>query len=216
MCTQGICCKKMDYKNIVLSDDKLNIMEKSLSKAIKWLILLISFIMFYIQAQIAVNSLRDPPVVDSTETLNIADVDPPLITFCPLNQFNRIKIEEYGYRYYGNLDYVLHGTSFKNKVYAWGAQYNLTFEELVDEMFMVHKDIFKLELLNRKMNPRYEERFYPGYGYCIDVSNYTITEEIELFVELNSGKTFVTRNNFKNINFQYNIKLNIIHKIYEL
>ena len=164
-------------------------MEKSLTKAIKWLILLISFIMFYIQAQIAVNSLRDPPIVDSTETLNIADIDPPLITVCPLNQFNWTKIEEYGYNQ--DIYQFFNWYDSKNKVYAWGAQYNLTFEELLDEI-MVHKDLFTVKLWNLKMNPIYEKRLYPEYGYCVDVSNYTATEKIRLSVELNSGNILLS------------------------
>ena len=176
----------MAYKNILFSDDKLNIMEITLTKAIKWLILLISFIMFYIQAQIAVNSLINPPSVDSTETLNIADVDPPLITFCPLKQFNKTAMKEFGY---SEKYSFLQGEDLKNNVYAWGAQYNLTFEEIFDKMSMVHKDLLKVGLSNMDLNPRYEERFYPEYGYCVDISNYTITGEIELFVEVNLGKT---------------------------
>ena len=87
-------------------------MEKSLVKAINWLILVFSFIMFFYQVQIAVNQLRNPPIIDSTEILNIADVDPPLITVCPLNQFNKTKMKEFGYR---NLNSVLSGYSYKNK-----------------------------------------------------------------------------------------------------
>ena len=162
------------------------VMEKSLAKAINWLILVFSFIMFCYQVQIAVNNLRNPPVVDSTETLNISDVDPPLITVCPLNQFNKTKMKEFGY---GNLNSVLIGYSYKNKQIGWGAQYNLTFEEFIDKMLIVHRDLYLISLKNTNMKPRYEKRFYPNYGWCIDVSNYTITEEIKLQVYLNPSKT---------------------------
>ena len=162
-------------------------MEKILTKAIKWFILIFSFIMFFYQAQIAVNNLTEPPIVDSTETLYIADVDPPLITVCPLNQFNMTKIKEFGY---GNLESVLIGYSHKNKQIGWGAQYNWTFEEFIDNMLIVHKDVLVITLANRNMKPRYERRFYPKYGWCIDVCNYTITEEIKLMVYLDYSKPF--------------------------
>ena len=55
------------------------------------------------------------------------------------------------------------------------------------------------------MKPRYEKRFYPGYGYCIDVSNYNITEEIILKIELNWGKAL---NKFQ-INLENMIKIHI-------
>ena len=164
-----------------------------MTKAVKRLILLLSFIMFFYQAQIAVNNLRNPPVVDTTETLNIGDVDPPLITICPLNQFNQAKIKEFGYN---NLDSVLIGYSYKNQQIGWGAQYNLTFEEFIDKMLIVHRDLFIISIKNRNMKPRYEKRFYPKYGWCFDVSDYIMTEEIRLQIEINS-KTFILiyRNN---------------------
>ena len=129
----------------------------------------------------------DPPIVDSTETLNIEDVDPPLITVCPLNQFNMTKMNEFGYN---NLESVLIGYSYKNKQIGWGAQYNLIFEEFIDKMLIVHRYSFFIRPMNKNMKPRYEERFYPKYGWCIDVSNYTITEDIKLGVKLNESKTY--------------------------
>ena len=146
-------------------------MEKILTKAIKWFILIFSFIMFFYQAQIAVNNLTDPPIVDSTETFNIADVDTPLITVCPLNQFNMTKIKEFGY---SNLESVLIGYSYKNKQIGWGVQFNLTFDEFIDKMLIVQRYSFYIWPMNKNLNPRYERIFYPRYGWCIDVSNYSL------------------------------------------
>lgn len=161
--------------------------EKSVTKAIKWLILLFSFIVFFRQTQIAVNNLRNPLIVDSTKILSIAEVDPPLITVCPLNQFNKTKMEEFRY---SNLQSVLIGYSYKNKQIGWGAQFNLTFEECIDKMLSIHRDLFIISIWNKNMKPRYEKRFYPKYGWCIDVSDYIITDEIQLRFQLNYSKTF--------------------------
>ena len=60
----------------------------NVSKAFRMLILVFSFLMFLWQARIAVIQLMDPPLVDSTERLNIADIEPLLITICPLEQWN--------------------------------------------------------------------------------------------------------------------------------
>ena len=69
----------------------------NISKAFRMLILVFSFLMFIWQASIAVSKLMDPPVVDSTERLNMANIEPPLITICHLEQWNITKLKHYGY-----------------------------------------------------------------------------------------------------------------------
>ena len=53
--------------------------------------------MFLWQARIAVIQLMDPPVVDLTERLSIVDIEPLLITICPLEQRNYTELDQYGY-----------------------------------------------------------------------------------------------------------------------
>lgn len=46
----------------------------NVTKAFRMLILLFSFLMFIWQASVAVGKLINPPVVDSTERLNMTDI----------------------------------------------------------------------------------------------------------------------------------------------
>ena len=61
------------------------------------LILAFSFLMFIWQASEAIANLMNPSAVDSTEGLSIEEIDPLLITICPLDQWNETLLNEFGY-----------------------------------------------------------------------------------------------------------------------
>ena len=105
-------------------------MERVLLRVSRWIILAFSFFMFLYQSQVAIQKLVDPPVVDSTEILNVIDTEPPLMTICPLNQFNQTRISELGYENYFHL---LTGYDSEKGIISWGTQHNLSFEELINE-----------------------------------------------------------------------------------
>ena len=65
--------------------------------ALKKLILVFSTAMFIYQASVAIGKLVNPPIIDSTQRLSITNIDPPLITICPLNQINSTKFIQFGY-----------------------------------------------------------------------------------------------------------------------
>ena len=148
-----------------------------LTKLLKGLILAISFSMFCYQAHIAICKLIDPPVVDSTDVFNIADIEAPLITICPMDQFNRSKLANFGY---DGTNSLLTGYSmlYGSKL-GWGAQHNLSFEELLKEVQDVDQDY-------PKVNADYEKRFYPRFGRCIEVVNHTIPGDIQLLISIDS------------------------------
>ena len=155
-------------------------MKESIIKSLNFILLAISFIMFSYQAMVAVNQFLNPPVVDSTETDNIANLEPPVITICPLHQFNRGNGIFLGYDDY---DGFLMGKDTLNNITAWGAQYNMTFEELNEETEDLVKDLPKLKFRiddGPLLVADIENRYYPSFGRCIDFSNYTITGNVEL------------------------------------
>ena len=141
------------------------------------LILAISTVMFIYQVSEAIQKLMDPPVVDSTERLKITDIEPLLITICPLKQWNYTKLRQYGYL---GQDYLL----LRN--FSWGAQFNLTFEELVGKVtnFNLSNTRFFGETnngqINKKLDYKYEIRFYPKYGFCFDLVNLTTIGHLEI------------------------------------
>ena len=117
-------------------------MKESIIKSLNFILLAISCIMFSYQAMVAVNNYLNPPVVDSTETSTIAKIEPPLITICPFDQFDIFAARKMGYE---GFDDLLKGKDTLNNITAWGAQYNMTFEELNEEIERLDKDFPKLE-----------------------------------------------------------------------
>ena len=161
-------------------------MRESIIRALKWLILAFSLIMFFYQMQIAVNKFLTPPVVDSTDLLNIADIEPPLITVCPLNQLGTANLMKMGYRISTEL---LLGLQSNNNMTAWGAQHNMTFDEMIEEFVNLDKDYPILEFRNEPLwKVNYEKRYYPKYGRCVDFSNYTTTGNLELVIYIDKSK----------------------------
>ena len=49
--------------------------------------------MFFYQMREAVEKLMKIPMIMSTQTLDIKEVDPPLVLVCPAQQFNATKVK---------------------------------------------------------------------------------------------------------------------------
>ena len=171
-------------------------MKESIIRSLNLILLAISSIMFCYQAMVAVNNYLNPPVVDSTESFTIADIEPPLITICPIRQidFTEWEPSKAILMGYDNYNDFLMGKDTLNNITAWGAQYNMTFEELNDEIDNLDKEIPKLEFRmddGPLMKADYEKRYYPSFGRCIDFSNYTITGNLELNILINSPSSYM-------------------------
>ena len=149
-------------------------------KAFRMLILFISFMMFIWQASVAVGNLMDQPVVDLTERLSIADIDNLLISICPLDQWNATKLQQYGYNSEQSL--LAGVNSLDISVIAWGAQYNLTFAELVGRVSKFNLNEPDIRSLHNNIEEKveYEIRFYPMHGYCYDLVNITTHGELRI------------------------------------
>ena len=52
--------------------------------------------MFLYQLNFAINKLMDPPIVETTDTLKLNRIEPPMMTVCPVNQESQdvFKIKE--------------------------------------------------------------------------------------------------------------------------
>ena len=155
----------------------------NITKSVKLFILAFSSCMFTYQTLVAIQKLTSPPVVDSTERLNIEDVDSLMITICPLNQWNISKLNEFGYE---DELYLLLGLANVSKTFVgWGAQHNLTFEQLFQKLQ-------NFNLSNPEVvvwldgwieeNISTESIFYPKFGLCYELVNLTITKNILLAI----------------------------------
>ena len=144
--------------------------------------------MFIWQASVAVSKLMDPPVVDSTERLKIDEIEPLLITICPLGQWKKKMIQEYGF---DNLDFFIMGLDNDSTLnfIGWGSQHNLTFEELVSKVTIAisNPDLFIMRN-GQKQEVNYEIRFYPKFGYCFELVNFTTKEEVYIAVSVQEFK----------------------------
>ena len=46
--------------------------------------------MFLYQFNFAINKLMDPPIVETTDTLKVNRIEPPMMTVCPVNQESQV------------------------------------------------------------------------------------------------------------------------------
>jgi hypothetical protein len=138
-------------------------------------------------------------VVDSTERFNIEETDSLLITICPLNQWNRTKLNEFGY---GDEYALLAGFTRDLKFIGWGAQHNFSFYELFEKVnnFNLIDPVITLVNLNySRNNISYVLSFYPKYGWCYDLIDFPIAKNMFMAIRLMSkeghsikGEVFIT------------------------
>ena len=162
-----------------------------LSRAFKFLILSFSTFMFTYQASVAVYKLMDPPIVDSTERLSITDMDSILITLCPLDQWNKTRL--YNLDYDGEEDLMV-GQDPYDSFIGWGSKQNLSFEELVQSVQNFNPSVLKFYTKDFREFIA-EKRFYPKFGWCYDIINFTSYKQEIILVEeqsVNKLQVYIT------------------------
>ena len=176
----------------------------NLIRAFKKLILVISSTMFIYQASIAIEKLLNPPVIDSTQRFSISNIETPLITICPLNQYNYSKLQQFGYE--DEIHFIL-GLGPNNLFIGWGKQHNLSFEQLFQhvENFNLSNPEFNIYHKNQTYEEiEYEMNFLPYFGLCYDLVNITITKEFVLDISLDEkvmkAQVFITDKNMRTRN----------------
>ena len=162
----------------------------NVSKSFRMLILVFSFLMFIWQASVAISNLLNPPVVDSTERLDIGDIDPPLITICPLEQWWKEQLQYFNYdtayHLFEGFEYTL-ADGYQKKFVGWGANHKLTFEQYVPNFVKSRRLEDPYFCRNGKsIEVNYEVELYPAHGYCYDLVNFTAGGELE--ITISSGK----------------------------
>ena len=134
--------------------------------------------MFCYQLKTATLKLMNPPTVLSQHERDATEDDMPLITICPTNQTNSAMLEELGYY---NYDEMLLGSADCNQTactsYSWGANANLTFDELKHKVL----DMNKTDNIGIFTNEEIENStvFLPGIGFCKEFL--TNNQEIEIY-----------------------------------
>ena len=95
----------------------------------KGLVLLFSLTVFMYQSMIALHKLFNPPIVETSEVLDINDIELPNIFICHKDLMDWNKITEYGY--YSFQEMLL---GFGNDMFGFGAKNNASFWEMVDDV----------------------------------------------------------------------------------
>jgi hypothetical protein len=159
----------------------------NLIKVMKILTSALVTIIFFSKAVMAVYNLINPYIIDSTKTHSIQDIVPPLITICPHNQLNLAKLAKLGYSSYKSFLLGYHNTGLT----SWGGGNNFTFEQIVGEVRKLNEHYPQVLITtenDNNTNIDVEKRFYPKFGWCIDITNYNITEEVKLEVYVDKNK----------------------------
>ena len=193
---------------------------------VRILVILLAIIMFCIQFETAIKNLTNPPTVDSTYITELENIDLPLITVCPTNQTNITALEESGYFYpkfvlagWKTDEQITSWGDKQNLTFRdvlkilkiWYIDDDeldsmIHFSEVNYHTYLLINQIFDLNSLdalvlsdNNFYNfPRKDIIFFPKYGFCYQVSNYSTKFEVGIISNIKQDiRVFVTDRNFK-------------------
>ena len=135
-----------------------------------------SAFMFILQLKTAVEKLYNPLVVESTKYLGIADIEKPMITFCPRKQFNNSN------KYFKYSSDLFHGRWSKNET-SWGGHVNISYEQMLKAVYRKNvQNILIKDYLYRDY--QLNTRMHPMNGFCYDLTRYSTATETTFSLEL--------------------------------
>ena len=159
----------------------------------KLLVFLLSACMFIVQFKTAVNKLKNPTVTESTKYLDIGDIEPPLITICPNQQYNT------SISFYTAIELLNGSLLSKDQGISWGGRWNVSFEQLVKVVMNYKLRNIAIKDGDYKMY-KTKERIMPYYGICYDIQLSSLQEEaIFTIIPMlkNDFEVFITDNNLQ-------------------
>ena len=166
--------KPIEYACLVLGSH-CNHFNMNRAKLFKLLVILISLTMFVFQMNISLENLFNPPIIVSEKRLQLSEIKPPMITICPLNQVDETKLKRYGF-----LDYheFLMGNNMNpfNPTNFWKV-----FEQILtyDPSHLLLEVQHEYKLMYNMTH--FVRRFYPKFGYCWELADYVIREELRIY-----------------------------------
>ena len=163
--------------------------------SLKVLIHVFAVAMFIIQLRTAIFNILDPDFILATRTIDIKDVEPPLIMICPFNQYRTAKLEEYGYR---SEYHLFIGVKSNSTVASWDIQDKQNFTEMIDNFLDINSrqrfSTFQYNVSTKRVQ-------FLRYGYCFelqgDLSKPFVIQELKyngaiMFITDNAKKTYYT------------------------
>ena len=79
---------------------------------------------------------------------------------------------------------------------GWGAKQNISFKELVQRVQKLNLTTPEFKFYNNDgslSSIPYEERYYPKYGKCYNLVNFTLTQDVVLFITLDTTEEKLKR-----------------------
>ena len=145
------------------------------STILKIPVFLIALSMFVFQMKISLENLFNPPIIVSEKKLSITEIDPPMITVCPLNQVDEEKLKYFGFDSY---DKFLKGTIkpfHPTNISFWKIfEQVLTYDPYLDLNLEVKIDKSEYNTTN------FVRQFYPKFGYCWELTDFDLTDALEI------------------------------------
>ncbi len=143
---------------------------------LKFLLVILSIVMCIIQLRTATMNLIYPPTVITIIDKNIADIDLPIVTICQTHQGNMTRLNELHYARVVDLLNGFTGFAESERLLSWGQHANLTFDQILDEVFSdkAVNDIIILKQDNVERNIK----FIPRHGKCQEVSKFNPMKEL--------------------------------------
>lgn len=180
----------------ILNNCQLKDINMNRTKILKYFVLLVSTIMFSYQCWAAIDKLIDPPIALTSEQIKVKDIEPPMITICPYNQTDDIKLKKFGY---SSIFHLFYGTKQSHKLedLSWGADLNITFDKILKESLNYSIDEAKIyvdEVVNGLVYfNRYslEREYYPAIpGFCWNLKKYNISNILIIRTQTGKEKRF--------------------------
>jgi hypothetical protein len=70
---------------------------------------------------------------------------------------------------------------------GWGAQLNMSFKQMREKLLQVDGQHIDIRWIKKGIwyeNVDFEQRFYPKYGICFDIDNYSIDKDIDMLFSM--------------------------------
>ena len=156
------------------------------STILKIPVILISLVMFGFQMKISLENLFNPPIIVSEKKLSITEIDPPMLTICPLNQVDEEKLKSFGYATYSKFLKGIIKPFHATNISFWKLfEQALTYDPYLDLNLEVESKEAKYNITN------FVRHFYPKFGYCWELTDYDLTDTLEINIKGNVTKAIV-------------------------
>ncbi len=155
---------------------------------------MLSTIMFMYQMIESIGKLVDPPVLLMQKQVKLNEIEPPMITVCPLNQTDEEKLQSYGFKSYHDFLMGNIKATFPTN-FSFGEIFEKSLVYIPDKEFSIQVDVNDQAVY--KMS-NFEKRFYPKYGYCWNLISYNIKPEMKVYItsssKIRTALIFITEN----------------------